>query len=105
MSERMGRRGMLRRTVHLTVLASAAPMLLSACGGGELECSDVSSLSAGDRTARAGAQYVDRATDASRRCDGCSFYQAGAAGQCGACTVVRGPINPSGSCQLWAARS
>lgn len=106
MSEnRIGRREMLKRTVHLTVLAGAAPALLSACGGGELTCTDESALSAADRTARHGAQYADRAPDASRACAQCSFFQAGAAEQCGTCAVVRGPIHPQGTCQLWAART
>lgn len=102
---RIGRREMLKRTVHLSVLAGAAPALLSACGGGELTCDDDSALSAADRTARQGAHYVDRAPDPSRACERCNFYQAGAANQCATCTVVRGPIHPQGTCQLWAART
>lgn len=106
MSEnRIGRRAMMKRTVHLAVIAGAAPALLSACGGGELTCTDESSLSEADRTARRGAQYVDRSTDPSRACERCNFYQAAAPGQCGGCTVVRGPIHPQGTCQLFAARA
>lgn len=107
MSEnRIGRRAMVKRTLHLAVLAGAAPTVLAACGGGgELACTDDSQLSEADRTARRGSQYADRTTDPSRACERCTFYQAAAANQCGTCTVVRGPINPQGTCQLFAPRA
>lgn len=103
--DRMGRREMLTRTVQLTVLGSAAPALLAACGGGELTCTDASGLPEPDRQARLAAQYVDRAPDPTRSCERCSFFQAGPASQCATCTIVRGPIHPEGTCQLWAAAS
>lgn len=101
----MGCREMLTRTMHLTVLASAAPALLAACGGGELTCTDASGLAEPDRQARLATQYVDRAPDLARSCGRCSFFQAGHASQCATCTIVRGPIHPEGTCQLWAAQA
>lgn len=102
----LSRREMIRRTVALTVLAATPAALLSACGGPEeLSCRDESALSNADRDGRRNAIYIDRATDASRACSGCNFYQAAAANTCGGCTVVRGPINPAGSCNLFVARA
>ena len=101
---RIARRAMVKRVLSLTVLAAVAPATLAACGGGELACDDVSGLSPADRSARDAAQYRDRSADPSRRCAQCTFFQA-AGDQCGSCTVVRGPIHPEGTCQLFAPRT
>lgn len=102
--ERLTRRELVRRTVFLSVVASVPAGLLSACGGGELECTDESALSSSERDARRAARYEDRSRDADRTCSQCSLYQAASAETCGSCTVVRGPINPHGSCSLFVAR-
>lgn len=102
---KIGRREMVRRTVLLTVVASAPAAWLSACGGGELACDDESALSAAERDARRNAGYAEHAADPARACAGCTFFQAGGANACGACTVVRGPIHPAGSCNLFAPRA
>ncbi len=98
------RRQLLRGVITLPVLA-VIPSALGACGGGGPRCTDESSLSTADRDARRGARYEDRATDATRACSGCSFFTSAGAEACGSCSVVRGPINPGGTCTLFAARS
>lgn len=105
MMDRMGRREMLVRTMRSSILAGAAPTLFAACSGGELTCTDTGGLAANDREARLAARYVDRAPDPARSCERCSFFQAGPASQCATCSVVRGPIHPDGTCQLWVSRS
>lgn len=104
MSEKKSsRREMLERTVVLTV-AAGLPLGLLACGGGELRCNDESSLSTADRDARRASGYTERASDATRACTGCNFYTA-TPNACGSCVVVRGPIHPAGSCNLFVARA
>ena len=91
--------------VRLTVL-TAAPSALIACSGGEegLHCTDVSQLSGAQVQTRSSNIYIDHSTRP-QNCGQCTFYQAGAANACGGCTVVPGPINPAGYCNLFSARS
>jgi hypothetical protein len=101
---RATRRQLLRSVIALPVIA-ALPTALSACGGGVPRCTDESSLSSADRDARRGARYEERASDPARACSGCTFFTSAGAEACGSCSVVRGPINPGGTCTLFAART
>ncbi|MEZ4340447.1 MAG: hypothetical protein R3B82_27825 [Sandaracinaceae bacterium] len=107
-NEKIGRRGVVKRTLSVLGVAAAAPQLLAACGGeessGGLTCTDTSGLPAAAVTTRTSQAYTDSATDANKKCQACNFFTAGAAGQCGSCSVIQGPIHPDGSCNLWAAR-
>jgi len=88
--------------------AAAAGVTLMGCkgGGGALSCTDETGLSAADKSTRTANGYIDATTDAAKRCDGCALYTVAAAeGTCGGCTVVKGPINPAGYCNLWVAKS
>jgi hypothetical protein len=92
-----------RDALKLIVLGSA----LAACGGAgerELTCDDTHDLSSTDADFRRAQAYAERSTRPDRSCSGCSFFSAGASGACGSCSVVRGPINPAGYCNLWSAR-
>jgi hypothetical protein len=42
--------------------------------------------------------------DATKRCSGCLHYLPAAPNKCGGCKVVKGPINPDGNCNLYAAK-
>lgn len=100
------RRQCLQATFNASVAALAAP-LLSACGGKKkaLSCSDTSSLTTAELQTRTQLRYVDATPDAMKNCGNCQFYQAGASPeQCGACTLVKGPIHPRGYCISWAAK-
>lgn len=104
MSKKMlGRRAAMKRA--LVVIGSAALVpLVHACGGEEaLSCDNTSGMTPGDVATRTGNAYVDTSTIADKNCLNCQFYAAGAANQCGTCTVVKGPIHPQGYCNLWAA--
>lgn len=92
----------------MVVGAGALPVLgLAACsggGGGGLSCDDTSGLPANDADFRRAQGYVEHSTREGRNCAGCNFYTAAGANACGSCTVVRGPINPEGYCNLWVQR-
>lgn len=100
MNTRLGRREVLR----LAVIGSAGAAF-AACGGGApaLDCDDVSNLSATDASFRTGQGYVETSTRPGRTCDTCNFYTA-VPNACGTCTLIRGPINPAGYCNLWVQR-
>jgi len=95
---------MLGHTVRLAVIA-ATPALLQACTKPELHCDDVSGLSKEDAELRTSLEYQDRSPHGENKsCSICAFFKAGKKDECGQCTLVRGPINPLGYCNSWAAK-
>lgn len=105
MSERISRRVFLARGAAFG--AAAGTFLTIGCGGSEeLTCTNVSSLSAGEQAARTGLAYVDTSPHgAQKNCLNCNFYTEAPAGQCGGCTLIKGPIHPQGYCNGWAAKA
>lgn len=75
-----------------------------AAGGAELNCTDTAGLSDAEKTGRAGVKYVDKSEIADKNCSNCTLFEP-AEGKCGACKVVKGPINPKGYCITWAAKA
>lgn len=116
MRDQVSRRSFIRTTVSVGAVSVGTAALLSACGkkesaaGGEKKaaaagCTDVSGLSAADQALRKTNKYVDKVADATRACELCALFQAAKPGEaCGGCTVVKGPIAPKGSCNLFAAK-
>lgn len=103
MTTRIDRRDALRHLVVLS-LGAALPSALAACSK-KPSCTDVSGLSADEVTQRnAVAAYAEHAMDASKRCALCAQFVAGQPNGCGACKVVKGPINPDGTCKLFVAK-
>ena len=96
--------------IRLAVLG-AVPSVLSACSGGGdsgggLNCTDVTGLAPADVQMRTSQAYVEVSTHGAQNCGTCNFYTAPtAAGACGGCQVIRGPINPAGYCNLFVARA
>lgn len=96
------RRDALKRSL---VVLAAIPVALEACKKDEaLTCTNTAGLSQADLATRTTLQYVERSADPSKKCSGCQLFQAAAPGQCGGCTLVKGPINPGGSCTAFVAR-
>jgi len=91
-----------RRFGRTSLLVLAGAPLMAACGGGELTC-PTGSLSADQRSTRSALQYLDVATDPTRRCSACTLY-TGNETSCGTCTVVPGSIHPHGTCLSFAPR-
>lgn len=102
MSE-ISRRDALRRS--LTVLA-AMPAAIAACkkDSSSLTCTDTAGLSATDTATRTTFNYQDRSGDPNKKCSRCQLFQAAAPNACGGCTLVKGPINPDGTCNAFVAR-
>lgn len=99
------------RRGFLTVIGAGAAglaVLASGCrkgGGSNLVCTDVSKLSEAEKAARTSLKYVDKSTEAGKSCSNCQLYKPAAqATVCGACTVLKGPINPAGHCASWAKK-
>lgn len=97
------RRTFLRLAVELGA-ATAASAVGLACGG-RPTCDDTSGLSADDAKARRDHKYVDTGPDPARRCAGCAQFRGGPKEDaCGGCEVLKGPVSPLGSCDLFAAK-
>jgi hypothetical protein len=110
MDSKMNRREMVMRSLFFGAATAALgrgvfSTGLLGCGGGEPNCNDTAGLSPEDVATRTSNQYVERTMDAAKKCSGCNFYQGPAAGACGQCTVVKGPINPGGYCRLWVPKA
>ena len=96
----LSRRTLLAGSVGLLPVAAIA-----ACGG-RVDCSDAGGLTAEDMTARREHHYVETSPDPAKACTQCEQWTAGAdARSCGGCKVLKGPINPSGNCDLFAKRA
>ena len=76
------------------------------CGGkARPKRQDVTGLTYGERRERVNLGNVEVSPhDAAKNCTNCNFFTAGAANDCGTCTLVKGPINPTGYCNSWAIK-
>ncbi len=104
MDEKLSRRQALQKTTAFGVLAIVGT---SACGRSEpkgLSCSDTTSLSAADAQVRTSLSYVDVSTDPGKTCSRCQQFLPGPPDACGACKVLKGPINPKGNCKSFLAK-
>jgi hypothetical protein len=128
-NKKLSRRDFLNRAVVLGMASVGAGAVLTACdkgdkkggdkmdakkaGGdkmdakkaGPLKCDDVAGLSEADKATRTNNQYVEKSTTAGKTCSNCQLYKPGAAGACGSCTLVKGPINPQGYCRVWVKKA
>jgi hypothetical protein len=96
---KLGRRELLKRSL---IVLAAGPVL-GACGSSAPDCSSTAGLDAAAIANRTAQQYVEQSLRASSHCSACRFFTAGAAGACGSCTLIAGPINPNGYCNLFSA--
>jgi hypothetical protein len=93
-----------RRSAMRSLVVLAAGSALLACKK-ELACTDTAGLSADEATTRKTLEYVDKAPVASKECANCQLFKPAAPDSCGACTVIKGPINPKGYCKSWVQKS
>lgn len=67
-------------------------------------CNDTSALTNAERVTRTTFKYEEVSNDSAKHCDICNFWQASTTSSpCGTCTLVKGPIQPKGSCMSWVA--
>jgi hypothetical protein len=104
MDEKISRRDALQRSAAFGLLATLGA---GACTRPEpkLACIDTTSLSASDVQVRVALGYVDQSMEPGKACAGCQQFLPAATDACGSCKVLRGPINPSGYCKSFVAKS
>ncbi len=99
----INRRKFLERAALIGAALSTGALAAGCNSGGGADCSDVSALSPAELETRTTNGYVERSTVAAQSCENCALFTAGAAGACGGCSVVPGPIEAAGNCNLWVA--
>jgi hypothetical protein len=94
------RRLLLRRALQLALGVASLPRIVSAAAAAQ-SCVDPQSESL-----RASLHYASVSTVANQSCSGCGFFTAdsGRAG-CGNCVMMSGPVDATGHCDSWSARS
>lgn len=105
LSKCLSRREAMRTGVAGCVTLLGGTLALACKGKSELVCNDTMGMAPADLATRETNQYVDKSPDPAKICSGCQLYKDPAAeGQCAACTIVKGPINPKGYCKLFNAK-
>ena len=101
----ISRREWLRGGVQLVVLSSASAAWLG-CTSEKLVCTDTNGLNTAAKQLRAALEYRDLSPEGeTKNCNNCQFFRPSKKDdQCGACTLVQGPINPAGYCNSWAPK-
>lgn len=121
MDNKMNRKEFLQKLGLLGIVGVGGTAVLNSCGGeskeaakppapaaaktGDDPCGDLTGLTDIDKATRKNLQYAAKSTDPKKECDICNFWVKPEAGNtCGACQLVKGPINPKGSCISFAPK-
>ncbi len=94
------RRRLLLLGPHLVLGA----MLLPACKQpAPASCTETTGLTSDDIKLRVKLGYLDRCADPDKACDRCTQWLAAPEPTaCGGCRVMKGPVHPSGTCNVFA---
>ena len=94
------RRLLLRRALQLTLGVAVLPRIVGSARAAQT-CVDPQSESL-----RASLHYASVSTIANQSCSGCGFFTADTAkAGCGNCVIMSGPVDQTGRCDSWSARS
>jgi hypothetical protein len=102
MDAKVSRRTLLRQAAALGAFA----LVGAACSKqpASLTCTDTTGLSPADVTVRTTLVYLDTSLEPGRTCSNCQQFIPGAPNACGTCKILKGPINPKGSCKSYVAK-
>ena len=92
------RRLLLRRALQLTTALVAAPALVRQAAAAE-SCVDPQSESL-----RTSLHYASVSPVANQNCGACGFFTQ-TQGGCGNCQIMSGPVDATGHCDSWSAKS
>jgi hypothetical protein len=70
-----------------------------------LSCNDTTGLSPADVQLRTTLAYADISTDPTKSCARClQFVPGPSPDACGACKILKGPVNPQGNCKSFVLK-
>jgi len=122
----VSRRGFIRKVSALGLASFGASVVLAGCGSddsgdsasgdasttasADLECNDLSDLSAREKERREtqveALNYVEQTENPEQNCANCLFYQQPTGdSKCGGCQLFPGPVHPNGWCSTWQAKA
>lgn len=105
MNGKMSRRDVLQQSAALGVFVAGGSLIAACNKPAALTCVDTAGLAPADLQVRTALAYVDTSTEPGKTCANCQqFIPPPAAGSCGTCKVVKGPINPGGNCKSFVAK-
>lgn len=97
--KKVGRRFVLRAGAQV-VLAVPLVSLLAGRAKAAESCVDHASESL-----RESLHYVAITPDAAKPCKACAFFKSEDASACGPCDILSGPVDATGHCDSWSAKS
>lgn len=103
MTNPISRRVVVTRIV-LSSFAGAFATLAGSAMAAEGLCADPKAMDSGQQSLRASLNYTEMASDQTKVCSACAFFQPASDG-CGTCMIFSGPANPKGHCDSWSAKS
>jgi hypothetical protein len=105
MRDMLSRRELLRKSAAFGVMGAFGA---TACGKEKraaLSCTDTSGLAAADAQLRTTLAYVDLSVEPGKSCAQClQFLPPPVPDTCGACKILKGPINPKGNCKSFVLK-
>jgi hypothetical protein len=105
MTDKLSRRDVLHGSAALGAFVLAACSKTDKGAAGKVAgCTDTSALSSSDLQVRTTLAYADLSADATKACSRCAQFEPAGADACGACRILRGPINPTGTCKAFTPR-
>jgi hypothetical protein len=105
MTDKLSRRDLLLQTAALGTLGLVATS--AACSKPKpppLSCTDTTALTPTDLMIRNSLGYVDASMEPNKFCSNCIQFIPASPDACGACKVVKGPINPNGYCKSFSPK-
>jgi hypothetical protein len=105
MRDSLFRRDVLRQSAAVGVMGAFGA---AACGKEQpatIACNDTSGLSSADAQLRTTLAYADISVEPGKSCARCMQFLAGPAPEaCGACKILKGPVNPKGNCKSFVLK-
>lgn len=92
-----------RNLILMTLIAPLAGLVTRRANATDARCYDPATLSLSQKSRRRTLGYVDKSTNATKRCDICAFYKK-TTGECGSCDLLSGgAVAASGVCNSYAS--
>lgn len=106
MRDILSRREVLRQTAAFGVMGAFGAT--AACGKEKhatISCNDTTGLTAGEVQLRTVLAYADISPEAGKACARCiQFLPGPTPDACGGCKILKGPVNPKGSCRSFIVK-
>ncbi len=100
------RRSFLRQSLALFAGGAALAACEKKQAPASTTCPEPTGLSESDLQLRTTLGYVGTSAQPGKECAGCQLFTAPpAAGPCGTCSVLKGPIAAKGYCNSWTAKT